>query len=206
VIGRRIASSVLLSSTGAFLDVKRNAICIGGTWHCVHARSLSAVIRTSASGRFLNLVDLVNHLEQEKAAGRSGQLCEKLLRYDLIINELGYIPSNSASLAALQALRTHVAPDHDQSRVRPLATSDDRHARRCDRLCSAMWGSAPLVSAPSARNIRAPKRGHPCKRKGRSWKRFDSRSGRKKACGAVEHKKATKQGRKRQTGKKYSRS
>jgi hypothetical protein len=29
-----------------------------------------------------------------------------------------------------------------------------------------MWGSAPPVSAPSARNIRAPKRGRPCRRKG----------------------------------------
>ena len=36
---------------------------------------------------------LVNQLEQEKAAGRSGRLSEKLLRYDLIvIDELGYLP------------------------------------------------------------------------------------------------------------------
>ncbi len=47
-------------------------------------------IRTKARGRFYNLVDLVNQLEQEKAAGRSGRLVEKLLRYDLIvIDELG---------------------------------------------------------------------------------------------------------------------
>jgi DNA replication protein DnaC len=53
----------------------------------------SAVIRTRARGRFFNLVDLVNQLEQEKAAGRSGRLSEKLLRYDLIaIDELGYLP------------------------------------------------------------------------------------------------------------------
>jgi DNA replication protein DnaC len=46
-----------------------------------------------ARGRFFNLVDLVNQLEQEKAAGRSGRLSEKLLRYDLIvIDELGYLP------------------------------------------------------------------------------------------------------------------
>ena len=46
-----------------------------------------------ARGRFFNLVDLVNQLEQEKAAGRSGRLAEKLLRYDLIvIDELGYLP------------------------------------------------------------------------------------------------------------------
>jgi DNA replication protein DnaC len=53
----------------------------------------SAVIRTRARGRFFNLVDLVNQLEQEKATGRSGRLAENLLRYDLIIiDELGYLP------------------------------------------------------------------------------------------------------------------
>jgi hypothetical protein len=49
--------------------------------------------KPGARGRFFNLVDLVNQLEQEKAAGRSGRLSENLLRYDLIvIDELGYLP------------------------------------------------------------------------------------------------------------------
>jgi DNA replication protein DnaC len=53
----------------------------------------AAVVRARAKGRFFNLVDLVNQLEQEKAAGRTGRLAEKLLRYDLIaIDELGYLP------------------------------------------------------------------------------------------------------------------
>ena len=83
-------------ATGAFLDAKRNAIFIGGTGTgkthlCIAVAS--AVIRARARGRFFNLVDLVNQLEQEKAAGRSGRLAEKLLRYDLIvIDELGYLP------------------------------------------------------------------------------------------------------------------
>ena len=83
-------------ATGTFLDAKRNAIFIGGTGTgkthlCIAVAS--AVIRTRARGRFFNLVDLVNQLEQEKAAGRSGRLAEKLLRYDLIvIDELGYLP------------------------------------------------------------------------------------------------------------------
>jgi IstB-like ATP binding protein len=56
-----------------------------------------AVIRTRAKGRFFNLVDLVNQLEQEKAAGRSGKLAETLLRHDLIvIDELGYLPFSQA--------------------------------------------------------------------------------------------------------------
>ena len=75
---------------------KRNVIFIGGTGTgkthlCIGVAS--AVIRARAKGRFFNLVDLVNQLEQEKAAGRSGRLAEKLLRYDLIvIDELGYLP------------------------------------------------------------------------------------------------------------------
>ena len=83
-------------ATGTFLDAKRNAIFIGGTGTgkthlCIAVAS--TVIRTRAWGRFFNLVDLVNQLEQEKAAGRSGRLSEKLLRYGLIvIDELGYLP------------------------------------------------------------------------------------------------------------------
>lgn len=83
-------------ATGAFLDARRNAIFIGGTGtgktHLCIAIA-SAVIRARARGRFYNLVDLVNQLEQEKAAGKSGRLAEKLLRYDLVvIDELGYLP------------------------------------------------------------------------------------------------------------------
>jgi len=83
-------------ATGTFLDAKRNCIFIGGTGTgkthlCIAVAS--AVVRDRARGRFFNLVDLVNQLEQEKAAGRSGRLAEKLLRYNLIvIDELGYLP------------------------------------------------------------------------------------------------------------------
>ncbi|MCA7118269.1 MAG: ATP-binding protein, partial [Acidibrevibacterium sp.] len=75
---------------------KRNTIFIGGTGTgkthlCIAVAA--AVIRSRARGRFFNLVDLVNQLEQEKAAGKSGRLAEKLLRHDLVvIDELGYLP------------------------------------------------------------------------------------------------------------------
>jgi DNA replication protein DnaC len=87
-------------ATGKFLDEKRNAIFVGGTGtgktHLCIAIA-SAIIRSHAKGRFYNLVDLVNQLEREKLAGRSGQLVEKLLRYDLIvIDELGYLPFSQA--------------------------------------------------------------------------------------------------------------
>ena len=83
-------------ATGSFLEERRNAIFIGGTGTgkthlCIAVAS--AVIRAQVRGRFFNLVDLVNQLEQENAAGRSGRLVEKLLRYDLIvIDELGHLP------------------------------------------------------------------------------------------------------------------
>jgi DNA replication protein DnaC len=48
-----------------------------------------APVRRGASSTW----SIVNQLEQEKAAGRTGRLAEKLLRYDLIaIDELGYLP------------------------------------------------------------------------------------------------------------------
>jgi DNA replication protein DnaC len=70
---------------------QRNAQLVPPLMASVPARA--TVIRARARGRFFNLVDLVNQLEQEKAAGRSGRLAEKLLRHDLIvIDELGYLP------------------------------------------------------------------------------------------------------------------
>ncbi len=83
-------------ATGTFLDARRNTIFVGGTGTGKTHLSIgvaAAVIRARARGRFFNLVDLVNLLEQEKAAGRTGRLAENLLRYDLIvIDELGYLP------------------------------------------------------------------------------------------------------------------
>lgn len=134
-------------ATGSFLDAKRNAIFIGGTGTgkthlCIGVAS--AVIRSRARGRFFNLVDLVNQLEQEKAAGRSGRLAETLLRYDVIvIDELGYLPFQPARRPVAfpsdqQALREHVIADHHQSRIRRLAAGvrgrqdDDGHARPPD--------------------------------------------------------------------------
>ena len=87
-------------ATGTFLDCKRNAIFIGGTGTgkthlCIGVAA--SVIRSRARGRFFNLAGLVNQLEQEKTAGRSGRLAEKLLRHDLIvIGELGYLPFSQA--------------------------------------------------------------------------------------------------------------
>jgi DNA replication protein DnaC len=134
-------------ATGAFLDAKRNAIFIGGTGTgkthlCIGVAS--AVIRSRARGRFFNLVDLVNQLEQEKAAGRSGRLAEKLLRYDLIvIDELGYLPFSQPGGQLLFHLISKLyentsTADHHKPGLRRLAADlrrrqdDHRHARPAD--------------------------------------------------------------------------
>jgi len=87
-------------TTGKFLEEKRNAIFVGGTGTGKTHLSIAiacGIIRSHAKGRFYNLVDLVNQLEREKVAGRSGQMVEKLLRYDLVvIDELGYLPFSQA--------------------------------------------------------------------------------------------------------------
>lgn len=92
-------------ATGHFIDARRNLILIGGTGtgktHLAIAIA-AAVIRARARGRFFNLVDLVNQLEQEKAAGKSGRIVETLLRHDLIvIDELGYLPFSQAGAQLL---------------------------------------------------------------------------------------------------------
>src|SRR3984957_14117685 len=62
----------------------------------------ASVIRARARGRFFNLVDLVNQLEQEKAAGKSGRIVEALLRHDLVaIDELGYLPFSQSGAQLL---------------------------------------------------------------------------------------------------------
>jgi DNA replication protein DnaC len=92
-------------AAGDFIDAKRNLILIGGTGtgktHLAIAIA-AAVIRARARGRFFNVVDLVNQLEQEKAAGRSGRIVEALLRHDLIvIDELGYLPFSKSGAQLL---------------------------------------------------------------------------------------------------------
>jgi len=106
-IARDTVRKVLRSGATEFSYKRtvRNLIFIGGTGtgntHLAIAVA-AAVIRSRARGRFFNLVDLVNQLEQEKTAGRSGRIVETLLRHDLIvIDELGYLPFSQAGAQLL---------------------------------------------------------------------------------------------------------
>ena len=57
---------------------------------------------THARGRFFNLVDLVNRLEDETRRGKAGTLAAQLSRLDLIVlDELGYLPFSQAGGALL---------------------------------------------------------------------------------------------------------
>jgi len=81
---------------GAFLANRRNLVLIGGTGtgktHLAIAITAN-VVRTGARGRFFNLVDLVNRLEDETRRGKAGTLAAQLSRLDLIVlDELGYLP------------------------------------------------------------------------------------------------------------------
>jgi DNA replication protein DnaC len=81
---------------GQFLSTSTNVIFVGGTGtgksHLAIALARQA-IKNGKRGRFFNVVDLVNQLEQEKMAGRGGKLTESLSRLHLVVlDELGYLP------------------------------------------------------------------------------------------------------------------
>ncbi|HEX9015695.1 MAG TPA: IS21-like element helper ATPase IstB [Chloroflexota bacterium] len=81
---------------GSFLSTGSNLLFIGGTGtgktHLAIAIARH-LIHEERRGRYFNVVDLVNQLEQEKLQGRGGKLAESLARLDLVVlDELGYLP------------------------------------------------------------------------------------------------------------------
>ena len=81
---------------GAFIAQQRNVVLVGGTGtgktHLAIAITAN-VVRAGARGRFFNLVDLVNRLEDERRRGKAGALAAQLSRLELVVlDELGYLP------------------------------------------------------------------------------------------------------------------
>ena len=93
-------------ATLAFTEQAHNVVFIGGTGtgktHLATALGVAGITRRNKRVRFFSTVDLVNLLEQEKAAGKTGRLAFSLLRMDLVIlDELGYLPFSPSGGALL---------------------------------------------------------------------------------------------------------
>jgi DNA replication protein DnaC len=89
-----------------FTEEAHNVVFIGGTGtgktHLATALGVSGITEHCKRVRFYSTVDLVNLLEQEKAAGKAGRLAFGLMRMDLVIlDELGYLPFSQAGGALL---------------------------------------------------------------------------------------------------------
>jgi DNA replication protein DnaC len=93
-------------SAGDFLTSAHNVVLVGGAGtgktHLATALGVKAITAQGKRVRFFSTLELVNALEQEKAAGKQGQLAYRLLHADLVIlDELGYLPFSQAGGALL---------------------------------------------------------------------------------------------------------
>jgi DNA replication protein DnaC len=92
-------------ATASFTGTAHNLILVGGTGtgktHLAIALGVAAV-QAGQRVRFYNVVDLVNHLEQEKQFGKAGLLARRLTQVDaVILDELGYLPFSESGSALL---------------------------------------------------------------------------------------------------------
>ena len=90
----------------SFTEQAHNVVLIGGTGtgktHLATALGIAGITQHGKRVRFYSTVDLVNLLEQEKAAGKAGKLAFALMRMDLVIlDELGYLPFSQPGGALL---------------------------------------------------------------------------------------------------------
>ena len=83
-------------AAGEFTGLAHNLILIGGTGTGKTHLSIalgSAQVHQGKRIRFFNVVDLVNQLVKEQAAGNPGQMARRLIQVDVVIlDELGYMP------------------------------------------------------------------------------------------------------------------
>ena len=97
---------ISIFATTAFTEKAENIVLIGGTGtgktHLATALGVEAIARHGKRVRFYSTVELVNALENEKAAGKAGRLAHQLMHLDLVIlDELGYLPFSQAGGALL---------------------------------------------------------------------------------------------------------
>lgn len=89
-----------------FLDDTQNVVFVGGPGtgktHLATAIAVQAIQHHHHRVRFVSTIELVNQLEQEKQAGKAGQIANRLMHTDLVIlDELGYLPFSQAGGALL---------------------------------------------------------------------------------------------------------
>ncbi|MDH4166643.1 MAG: IS21-like element helper ATPase IstB [Gammaproteobacteria bacterium] len=89
-----------------FIEQAHNVVLIGGPGtgrtHLATAIGVQAVMHHHLRARFFSTIELVNLLESEKAAGKHGQIANRLAHADLVIlDELGYLPFSQAGGALL---------------------------------------------------------------------------------------------------------
>jgi DNA replication protein DnaC len=106
--GQSIVDQSLINklATMKFTDAAQNLVFVGGTGtgktHLSTALGVSGIQNHSKRVRFYSTVELVNRLEQEKAAGKQGRLAISLMQVDLVIlDELGYLPFSQVGGALL---------------------------------------------------------------------------------------------------------
>ena len=89
-----------------FVKEAHNVVLIGGPGtgktHLATALCMQAIEHHAKRVRFFSTIDLVNALEIEKAAGKHGQIANRLLHADIVVlDELGYLPFSQAGGALL---------------------------------------------------------------------------------------------------------
>jgi DNA replication protein DnaC len=89
-----------------FLEDAQNIVLVGGPGtgktHLATAIGVQAIQHHRQRVRFLQTIELVNALEQEKQIGNQGRLANRMVHTDLLIlDELGYLPISQAGGALL---------------------------------------------------------------------------------------------------------
>jgi DNA replication protein DnaC len=92
--------------TVQFCESAQNVVFIGGPGtgktHLATSIGIEAIQNHGKRVRFFTTVELVNQLEAEKAAGKPGQLANRLMYVDaIVLDELGYLPFTQTGGALL---------------------------------------------------------------------------------------------------------